>query len=96
MKITKSKLKEIIREELEQVTEARFYDGKTPDELADFVKTGSENIIKGATQLKNIASKGEKGNWNKADQLVGTIRAIANVQLMLSVDKIKRPGAWKD
>ena len=96
MKITKSELKKIIREELEQVSEARFYDGKTPDELADFVKAGSENIIKHATQLKNIASKGERGNWNKADQLVGTIRAIANVQLMLSVDKIKRPGAWED
>ena len=78
------------------MTEARFTDGKTPEELADMAKSGAENIIKHATQLKNIASKGEKGNWNKADQLVGTIRAIANVQLMLSVDKIKRPGAWKD
>ena len=76
--------------------EARFTDGKTPEEMADMIKSGSENIIKWAGQLKNIASKGEKGNWNKADQLVGTIRAIANVQLMLSVDKIKRPGAWVD
>jgi len=92
MKITKQQLKKIIREELAK--ESRFTDGKTPEEMADMVKTGSENIIKHATQLKNIASKGEKGNWQKADQLVGTIRAIANVQLMLSVDKIKRPKAW--
>ena len=96
MKITKEQLKKIVREELEQVSEERFYDGKTPDELADMVEGGADNILKHAKQLKSIASKGEKGNWNKADQLVGTIRAIANVQLMLSVDKIKRPGAWKD
>ena len=96
MKITKAELKKIVREELEQVTEARFYDGKTPDELADMAKSGAENIIKHATQLKKIASRGEKGDWDKADQLTGTIRAIANVQLQLSIDKIKRPGAWKD
>ena len=95
MKITKDQLKQIVREELEQVSEARFTDGKTPEELADMAKSGAENIIKHATQLKNIASKGEKGNWNKADQLVGTIRAIANVQLDRSVDIINLSGTWK-
>ena len=94
MKITKAELKKIVREELEQVTEDRFTDGKTAEEMADFVKSGSENIIKWANQLKKIASRGEKGDWDKADQLTGTIRAIANVQLQLSIDKIKRPRAW--
>ena len=95
MKITKSRLKEIIREELEQVSEARFTDGKTPEELADYVESGSENIIKWATQLKKIASRREKGNWNKADDLIGTIRAIANVQLWEAIRKINTPGTWK-
>ena len=58
-------------------------------------KSGAENIIKHATQLKNIASKGEKGNWKKAGQLVGTIRAIANVQLWEAIRKINTPGTWK-
>ncbi len=88
MKITKAELKDIIREELEQVTE-----GKSTDELADMIEDGADNILKIAKQLKSIASKGEKGNWNKADQLVGAIRAIVIRQLMLSVDKIKRSGA---
>ena len=96
MKITKSRLKEIVREELGQVTEERFTDGKTPEELVDMAKSGAENIIKHATQLKNIASKGERGNWKKAGQLVGTIRAIANVQLDRSVDIINLSGTWKE
>ena len=95
MKITKSRLKENIREELEQVTEDRITDGKTPEELADMVESGADNILKHAKQLKSIASKGEKGNWKKAGQLVGTIRAIANVQLDRSVDIINLSGTWK-
>ena len=88
MKITKAELKDIIREELEQVTE-----GKSTEELADMIEDGADNILKIAKQLKSIASKGEKGIWNKADQLVDSIRAIVIRQLMLSVDKIKRSGA---
>jgi len=88
MKITKAELKDIIREELEQVTEE-----KSPEELAGMVEDDADNILKIAKQLKSIASKGEKGNWNKADQLVDSIRAIVIRQLMLSVDKIKRSGA---
>ncbi len=91
MKITKSELKEIIREELEQVTENRFTDGKTPEELAEMVEGGADNILKIAKQLKSIASKGEKGNWNKAEQLAGTIRAFANVQIWEAIQKIKFP-----
>ena len=91
MKITKSELKEIIREELEQVTENRFTDGKTSEELAEMVETGADNILKIAKQLKSIASKGEKGNWNKAEQLAGTIRAFANVQIWEAIQKIKLP-----
>ncbi len=87
MKITKSELKKIVREELEQVTE-----GKSTEELADMIEGGADNILKIAKQLKSIASKGEKGNWNKADQLVDSIRAIVIRQLMLSVAKIKRSG----
>jgi hypothetical protein len=79
------------QKELEQVTEDRFTDGKTPEELADMVESGADNILKHTKQLKSIASKGEKGNWNKAEQLVGTIRAIANVQLDRSVEKLKYP-----
>ncbi len=88
MKITKQQLKKIIREELEQVTE-----GKSTEELADMVEDDADNILKIAKQLKSIASKGEKGNWNKADQLVDSFRAIVIRQLMLSVAKIKRSGA---
>ena len=88
MKITKAELKDIIREELEQVTEE-----KSPEELAGMVEDDADNILKIAKQLKSIASKGEKGNWNKADQLVDSIRAIVIRQLMLSVAKIKRSGA---
>ena len=88
MKITKPELKDIIREELEQVTEE-----KSPEELAGMVEDDADNILKIAKQLKSIASKGEKGNWNKADQLEDSIRAIVIRQLMLSVDKIKRSGA---
>ncbi len=93
MKITKSELKKIIREELEQVTEGTLTEGKSTEELADMVEDDADNILKLAKQLKSIASKGEKGNWNKADQLVDSIRAIVIRQLMLSVDKIKRSGA---
>ena len=93
MKITKSELKKIIREELEQVTEGTLTEGKSTEELADMVEDDVDNIIKIAKQLKSIASKGGKGNWNKADQLVDSIRAIVIRQLMLSVDKIKRSGA---
>tara|TARA_B100000676_G_C17684761_1_gene633187 strand:- start:27 stop:308 length:282 start_codon:yes stop_codon:yes gene_type:complete len=93
VKITKSELKKIIREELEQVTEGTLTEGKSTEELADMVEDDADNILKLAKQLKSIASKGEKGNWNKADQLVDSIRAIVIRQLMLSVDKIKRSGA---
>ena len=96
MKITKQQLKKIIREELEQVAEARFTDDKTPEELADMVESGADNILKHAKQLKSIASKGEKGNWKKAGQLTGTIRAIANVQLQEAVDIINLSGTWKE
>ena len=91
MKITKSRLKEIIREELGQLTENRFTDGKTPEELAEMVEGGADNILKIAKQLKSIASKGEKGNWSKAEQYAGAIRAIANVQIWEAIQKIKFP-----
>ena len=91
MKITKQQLKKIIREELEQVTENRFTDGKSTEELADMIEGGADNILKIAKQLKSIASKGEKGNWSKAEQYAGTIRAIANVQIWEAIRKIRFP-----
>ncbi len=91
MRITKSKLKDIIREELAQVSENRFTDGKSAEELADMIEGGADNILKIAKQLKSIASKGEKGNWSKAEQYAGTIRAIANVQIWEAIQKIKYP-----
>jgi len=91
MKITKLRLKEIIREELEQVSENRFTDDKTPEELAEMVEGGADNILKIAKQLKSIASKGENGNWSKAEQYAGAIRAIANVQIWEAIQKIRFP-----
>jgi len=91
MKITKDKLKQIVREELAQVSENRFTDGKSTEELADMIEGGADNILKIAKQLKSIASKGEKGNWSKAEQYAGTIRAIANVQIWEAIQKIKFP-----
>ena len=91
MKITKDKLKQIVREELAQVSENRFTDGKSTEELADMIEGGADNIHKISKQLKSIASKGEKGNWSKAEQYAGTIRAIANVQIWEAIQKIKFP-----